>query len=92
MSSIWLTSGWQGVFDVSLDCVNWFVQGSNVGTVQGSILGPLFSLCGALTWPCQIMLFADDNYVFVGIKIEGNLSMNSQPNWQWSFNGLKIWG
>ena len=72
MISVWLVRRY---FYVSLDGGNSYVHKSNVGTVQGSILGPiLFSFfVSPLLDLSKITLFANDNYVLVGNKHRGDL-------------------
>ena len=58
----WLTNRY---FYVSIDDSNSFVHSSNVGTVQGSILGPILYaiFVSPLFDLAKLTLFADDNYV-----------------------------
>ena len=74
---IWLS---QRQFYVSLDGDSSFVCESNVGTVQGSVLGPiLYSLfVSPLLDLVKITLFADDNYVITWNKHRVNLISEMQ--------------
>ena len=70
--SIWPSSRY--VY-ISLDGDNSLVHCSNVGTVQGSVLGPiLYSLfVSPLLDLEKITLFADDNYILVRNKHRSQL-------------------
>ena len=72
MISVWLRDRY---FYVSIDGDSSYIRGSSVGTVQGSILGPmLFSLfVSPLLNLTKTILFADDNYVLVWNKHRGEL-------------------
>ena len=68
----WLTDRY---FYVSLDGGNSYVQCCNVGTVQGSILGPiLYSIfVSPLLDLTDLTLFADDNYALAWNKCKSTL-------------------
>ena len=75
--SVWLH---ERQFYVSLDGKNSFVHESGVGTVQGSVLGPiLYSLfVSPLLDLVKITLFADDNYILTWNKQRGPLLAEMQ--------------
>ena len=62
--SVWLTNRY---FYVSIDGCSSIVHDCNVGTVQGSILGPILYAIylSPLLDLTDITLFADDNYALV---------------------------
>ena len=66
---LWLTERY---YYVSLDSGNSFVRSSNVGTIQGSILGPILyaMYVSPLLDLCKMTLFADDNYI---VRFNSNL-------------------
>ena len=92
--SKWLTNR---VFYVSLDGNNSMVHDCNVGTVQGSILGPILYaiFVSPLLDLTDITLFADDNYVLVWNKCKSVLKAIMEDklivitNWL-SQSGLKV--
>ena len=88
---IWLS---QRQFYVSLYGSNSFVYESNVGTVQGSVLGPiLYSLfVSPLLDLVKITLFADDNYVITWNKHRGNLISEMQTKLKTITDWLKASG
>ena len=84
--SNWLTTRY---FYVSVDGNNSYIHGTSVGTVQGSILGPmLYSLfVSPLTELEKITLFADDNYILVWNKNKDTLSIDMQNK----LNRISTW-
>ena len=75
--SVWLTNRY---FYVSLDGSNSCVHECNVGTVQGSILGPiLYSIfVSPLLALTELTLFADDNYALVWNKSKADIVLAMQ--------------
>ena len=75
--SVWLTNRY---FYVSLDGSNSCVHECNVGTVQGSILGPiLYSIfVSPLLALTDLTLFADDNYALVWNKSKADIVLAMQ--------------
>ena len=75
--SVWLTNRY---FYVSLDGSNSNVHECNVGTVQGSILGPiLYSIfVSPLLALTDLTLFADDNYALVWNKSKADIVLAMQ--------------
>ena len=75
--SIWLAKRF---FYVSVGGINSFIHCSGVGTVQGSVLGPiLYSLfVSPLLDLEKITLFADDNYILVWNKHKNQLIIDMQ--------------
>ena len=75
--SVWLTNRY---FYVSLDGSNSCVHECSVGTVQGSILGPiLYSIfVSPLLALTELTLFADDNYALLWNKSKADLVLAMQ--------------
>ena len=75
--SVWLTNRY---FYVSLDGSNSCVHECSVGTVQGSILGPiLYSIfVSPLLALTELTLFADDNYALVWNKSKADIVLAMQ--------------
>ena len=75
--SVWLTNRY---FYVSLDGSNSCVHECSVGTVQGSILGPiLYSIfVSPLLALTDLTLFADDNYALVWNKSKADIVLAMQ--------------
>ena len=86
--SVWLTNRY---FYVSLDGSNSYVHDCNVGTVQGSILGPiLYSIfVSPLLALTDLTLFADDNYALVWNKCKANLILEMQTKLELITNWLR---
>ena len=86
--SVWLTNRY---FYVSLDGSNSYVHDCNVGTVQGSILGPiLYSIfVSPLLALTDLTLFADDNYALVWNKCKTNLILEMQTKLELITNWLR---
>ena len=92
--SIWLTNRY---FYVSIDGGSSIIHKYNVGTVQGSILGPI--LYGIYVSPLldltDITLFADDNYALVwnknveALKIDMQLKLEFITKWLVD-SGMKV--
>ena len=85
---IWLTDRY---FYVSLDGDNSYVRDCNVGTVQGSILGPiLYSIfVSPLLDLTSLTLFADDNYALVWNKCKSTLMLEMKTKLELITNWLK---